>query len=392
MALQADFAQILTANQVPVSFSTWLASQGVLSIKNFANVAVSTDRFEHDVIDGCGLNLGLGHKAFVRSAWADTKAAHAIDPTSASNAASTPVADDAPLSSSQTQGLLIAWRDRHKFSLSGFFLVHLSLFNRIFRAMHKLPVSLAVPNLVNIKLAANLDQRQLSGTFIGPNGTMSHYAEVYDNVVSHIDLWRRVRALFYSICYVMLPTDPDFFPLEACVDFCEHLLEYMSRTYNGHSPGTQFFSGAYLGMMHDFTEEMHRHSVKLFTLTENRGRWQHHWTNDSSSGGAVGVADAPLALTNHAHQAESIATSVVVAPGTGNERRVRPRGRAKKGAGKGAKGAGRKGAAAAAGSAAADQGSAWNNWSSAWGNRKGAGKGARKGAGRGRGGGKGGRT
>ena len=167
---------------------------------------------------------------------------------------SVPVADDALPSSTQTQSLLIAWRDKHKFFLSELFLVHLSIFDRIFRTMHKLPMSLAIPNLVNIKLVAKLDQRQLSGTFIGPSGTMSHYAEVYDNNVSHIDLWRRVRALFYTICHVMLPTDPDFIPLEACIDFCEHLLEYMSRTYNGHSPSARFFSGAYLRMMDDVTE------------------------------------------------------------------------------------------------------------------------------------------
>ena len=94
--LQRDVTQILSANRVPMSFSIWLTSQGVLCIKNVANAAVSSIRFEHEAIDGCSMSLGLGLKAFVRSACAAAKSAQAIDPTSASNAASVPVAEDDP--------------------------------------------------------------------------------------------------------------------------------------------------------------------------------------------------------------------------------------------------------------------------------------------------------
>ena len=138
---------------------------------------------------------------------------------------------------------------------------------------------------------------------------------------------------------------------------------------------------------------MHRHCTKLAELTENRGRWQHHWTSFSASGATV-VADAPLALTNTAHQAENIAYSVAgaaAAPGA-VRRRPRPRGAARGGKG-GANASNGANAAAAPTTAAADQGAQWGNWQNAWGNanqpagrgKAGRGKGG-KGAGRGKGG------
>ena len=85
----------------------------------------------------------------------------------------------------------------------------------------------------------------------------------------------------------------------------------------------------------------------------------------------MGAADAPLALANHAHQAEGIAGAILDTPGAGGPglRRPRPRGARAKAGTKGVKGAGRNAnAGGAPPPAAADQGAAWGNWQNAWGN------------------------
>ena len=65
--LAADLQAIMASNLVPDAFSVWLAANGVITIKNFAIVAISPDKFETDVIDGCRL-LTLGTKSHVRGA------------------------------------------------------------------------------------------------------------------------------------------------------------------------------------------------------------------------------------------------------------------------------------------------------------------------------------
>ena len=70
MALSPQLTSIFEECAVPSAFGDWLKSNGISSVNDFVWAACNDKAFvDPEMIDVCGVSLGLSGKVAVRKAW-----------------------------------------------------------------------------------------------------------------------------------------------------------------------------------------------------------------------------------------------------------------------------------------------------------------------------------
>ena len=115
------------------------------------------------------------------------------------------------------------------------------------------------------------------GLFLREDGTTIPKKTFYTEIVAHDLFWWKVRAWLSTVCYLTI-LEPDFFPLQACEDFCDllHDIILSPMSNNAKLPIGQC-KVAWKCTIAAFHIKIHQSSCSLQSLTKVEMEWKHHW-------------------------------------------------------------------------------------------------------------------
>ena len=173
--------------------------------------------------------------------------------------------------------------------------------------MKKKPKDLPKMNPEKFRLANEGITGESRGLFLGEDGSVSSQKKFYTEVVAHDMLWWRIRAFLSTVSYLTILT-PDFFPFQACENFCDALHDVILAPTGSNSRLTLTqCKAAWMTMVSAFHVKIFQTHCTLASLTDNEMFWKHHWawhSGGQSSNAGSGVPPPPATPNERRLQSE----------------------------------------------------------------------------------------
>ena len=99
-----------------------------------------------------------------------------------------------------------------------------------------------------------------------------------------------------TLSYVSV-LDIKWFPLQSAMAASEHVLSFITCTYEGRTPPVKFLVQVWASTVHYFSEQVRITSLTAHDVTSNIGAWEHKWkwsgsqAASSSDGGRTNEPD-----------------------------------------------------------------------------------------------------
>ena len=103
--------------------------------------------------------------------------------------------------------------------------------------------------------------------------TVEVIAECIDKA---FEIWTRIRAFFMTLSHVSI-LDIKWFPLQSAMAASEHVLSFITSTYEGRTPPVKFLVQAWASTVHYFSEQVRITSLTAHDVISNIGAWEHKW-------------------------------------------------------------------------------------------------------------------
>ena len=126
---------------------------------DLALFATTVDGLQANLFDKAGLTETL-EQVQTRKAWSICFEAKSAASTIATIVAMPPPDDDAPLTADEYKTMQSTWLKKYSFSIPGSRMVASGVFNRMARGLGRMPRSVQVPPLENVRLVSSLDSAQ----------------------------------------------------------------------------------------------------------------------------------------------------------------------------------------------------------------------------------------
>ena len=101
-----------------------------------------------------------------------------------------------------------------------------------------------------------------------------------DNVMSHYDLYNRLRAVLHSIHLITI-NDDTFLPLQTTEEFLDEILTILHTRVDGNRPPIAFFVQAWVHTFTTLTKAVRQDKTTVAAILSNPLQWRHFWVVQS---------------------------------------------------------------------------------------------------------------
>jgi hypothetical protein len=171
-----------------------------------------------------------------------------------------------------------SWTFKHNFQLPDAQLLVRTSLGKLWRDYGASPPHISVWLAEQIRTRSNIHPHNGLRMSVVAGKTPVAENVIVDPVDVAFELFKRIRAFFFSLAYVSVLT-PDWFPLQSAIIASEQIFEYVTATYNGRTPPIGFLVEAWAHTSHYFSEAL-RMGQKKRTAAEiigNLGAWENKW-------------------------------------------------------------------------------------------------------------------
>ena len=150
---------------------------------------------------------------------------------------------DANIPASDDTDIAAKWKTKHNFALRYAQLLIPTHQGRLWRD------AMMIPPRPTVWLAETLRTRSCINKSVGhqlsivPGRPAETVEVIADCIEKAFQLWTRIRAFFMTLAYATIGK-PDWFPLQAALLATEHILNFITSTYEGRTPPVQFLVSA----------------------------------------------------------------------------------------------------------------------------------------------------
>ena len=295
MALNANFAAMISQAGVPDIFRDWFIAEKVFDGETFASLS-AIEGIVDDNINAAFEQEGrvfpsLGRKATVVILWRLCRASMATAIAKPGEGES-----DAPLDANIATDLKGKYQKMHQLVLPDSMLLIPTQQNRIYWDMHKVQPVLTPMLMESIRTMASADRPVAQMLKYTPGKPLIGAEVIVVSVDGYGEIFERAEAWFFTIAFCSA-SNPLFFDTQTALMASKKIWALLGMTFGGgQKPPVEFYVGAWAQTVHHFSEQMRVTSCQqLIPIVLAYAAWERFWTNfvpSSSSGGAVASGTA----------------------------------------------------------------------------------------------------
>ena len=234
-------------------------------------------------------NFGITEAKNLKKLWTFCKSSvPSVASAPASSAVPRAPDDEEAIPEGVPEAIEKAWLAKHGFHLSGARLLIGGDFNRVYNCLNKKKLrELPKMNPEKFRLANEGVTGESKGLFLSEDGSVSSQKKFFCEIIAHDMLWWKIRAFLSTISFLTI-LSPEFFPYQACENFCDALHDVILSPVAGGRLSIVQCKTAWMTMISALHVKIHQSNCTLASLTENEMTWKHCWAWHSGSGSHSG--------------------------------------------------------------------------------------------------------
>ena len=274
VSMDTELKLILDTHNVRPEIQEFLLSDDVQckTVTQFAVIVTEEKELVKDLLEEAGLDkIKIGDKIAVRGAWSACRAtlSGSAEKTASSSAAVSKMPDGAEAR------LRDAWKDLHRFNLSGAWLTSEEVMTKLYKGLMATPKHLYVPDVASIGRRCALSQKPMRGTLFTDYG-IENMDFTLNPCTTHPDIFLRIRAYVMTISWISVIT-LDFLPYETAVDVVDFIFEAINMRADGKRPSLQCITQCFLSMFSEYAKCLQNEQTVLDLWLKEKSNWHHYW-------------------------------------------------------------------------------------------------------------------
>jgi len=283
------FIRVLLECKVPDSFLDWLQTNTMTDSTRF--LLGAPHGVDRDLIETSGLQVSVGERIAIRTAFNVCKTAAADEERARIAASSSPGTAEIP-----TETLQDLFRRRHSFVLPSKRMLSDELVKAIYHQYLSRPKRLTFCLPSHFRLTTSSPESIGTSINIFDGKFTASPIVAGEDFSDNIQLFKLLRAYLNTLSYISIG-DPDWFPFHVGEELADQMLDWMNIKYAKPRLPLSFFVQAYTTMFDSFIDAIRTRDARLADLVAKEEFYRPLWTNyvappvantgGNSGGGAV---------------------------------------------------------------------------------------------------------
>ena len=317
MALEKQFAHMCSQAKLKQAVLDFLVAQEVLTAVDFGLLGGSEesklDTALIEVIKAGGVLLdSIQERIAVKKLWTVCRQSMVDEASKKKGSGSAGI--DEPIPEEAVIQIKSEWRLRHNFEFGAERLLVESLQGKIYRELSGSPRRLSIYLAENLRLANSIDKHALQQVMVR-EGRDAKFADIImDEVRGHFELYRRIRAFFSTVAWVMI-NDHQWFSFQDCEATSDRIMSFVNQTFDNRRPPLQFYTNAWASTLQRFSDGIRTTNSSLADMVKATAQWEHLWTmyrpgTSGSEGASSTIPDMDPVLVREVEQLRSQAKTL----------------------------------------------------------------------------------